>query len=251
MVDSEETVVDVTFNVFSDTPPGKDPDSHSPTLRTYHSLIWSKELPSGHHFQLDLDYPRMLHHKSSIGEFFLSSDQIGNTYQQNKSMQSILSKVPSETLEDFEQTRATIAGHALFPSNRIDNKMTINGARGVSHKVKDRFDLTLECIRRFYAGEQSPLSTVLHRYSAFFDLFDTFKGYVEFFLYQDLVSDDCETVRFWHHFDDFKGDPLPASVDDYLAYKERVVNFIHGRNSRIAESMKLRVNSRENHSGSG
>ena len=49
--------------------------------------------------------------------------------------------------------------------------MTINGARGVNHKIQDRFDLTLECIKRFYIEEDSPLTEVFKRYSQFFNLF--------------------------------------------------------------------------------
>ncbi len=47
--------IDITFNVFSDTPKGKDPDSHSPTLRKYHQILWSKPLPDGRMFELDLN----------------------------------------------------------------------------------------------------------------------------------------------------------------------------------------------------
>ena len=42
-------------------------------------------------------------------------------------------------------------------------------ARGVNRKIKDRLDLTLECIRRFYSKEDSPLSDTFQRYSQFFD----------------------------------------------------------------------------------
>ena len=46
---------------------------------------------------------------------------------------------------------------------KIDGKMTINGARGFNAKIRDRFDLTLECIRRHYRNEDSPLTDVLGR----------------------------------------------------------------------------------------
>ena len=39
--------VDTTFDFHSDTPAGKDPDKYSPTLRRYHQLLWSKDLPYG------------------------------------------------------------------------------------------------------------------------------------------------------------------------------------------------------------
>ena len=85
--------IDITFNVFSDTLKGKDPDSHSPTLRKYHQILWSKLLPDGRMFELDLDTPKLLHHKSDIGEFFLSSDAIGHTYKNVKKMSHILDQL--------------------------------------------------------------------------------------------------------------------------------------------------------------
>jgi hypothetical protein len=43
-------------------------------------------------------------------------------------------------------------------------------------RIADRMDLTLECIRRHYAGEPgSPLSDVTTNYADFFKLFGTFK----------------------------------------------------------------------------
>ena len=36
----------------------------------------------------------------------------------------------------------------MFPANRIGGKVTINGAKGFHPRIKDRSDLTLECIRR-------------------------------------------------------------------------------------------------------
>lgn len=44
---SQALLIDTTYDVRTDTPPGKDPDSHSPTLRRYHQLHWSKPLPDG------------------------------------------------------------------------------------------------------------------------------------------------------------------------------------------------------------
>ena len=70
-------MIDVTFDFRSDTPPGKDPDTFSPTLRRYHQLLWSKPLPSGALFELDVTGPPYyLHHRSELGEFWLSSDAV-------------------------------------------------------------------------------------------------------------------------------------------------------------------------------
>lgn len=67
--------------------------------------------------------------------------------------------------------------------------MTINGARGFNQSIADRMDLTLECIRRYYVGQRSPLTETLARYPDFFGLFETFSGYVDFFLLDDLVDE--------------------------------------------------------------
>ncbi len=148
-------------------------------------------------------------------------------------MSHIVEQISKNEMEFFSNIRATIAGHAIFPAKRIDNKMTINGARGVNHKIQDRFDLTLECIRRFYQKEESPLNEVFIRYENFFNLFQDFKGYIEFFLYQDLVEKDCSKIKFWHDFDNFNTPPLPGNKEEYLSYKEKVIEFMHGRNQRI------------------
>ena len=111
--------------------------------------------------------------------------------------------------------------------------MTINGARGINHKIQDRFDLTLECIRLFYSEEKSPLSDVLERHSHFLYLFDDFKGYVNFFLLQDLVREDYKTIKFWRTFNSFETGPLPKNKEDYLSYKSKLVGFIQARNQRI------------------
>jgi hypothetical protein len=64
-----DEVIDTSFDFRSDTPPGKDPDSHSPTLRGYHRLLWSKALPGGRRFDLVTTPGVYLHHQSELGEF--------------------------------------------------------------------------------------------------------------------------------------------------------------------------------------
>lgn len=69
--------IDTSFDFRSDTPPGKDPDASSLTLRRYHKELWSKHLPSGVVCELLDTTPRVyLHHRSEMGEFFLSSDAV-------------------------------------------------------------------------------------------------------------------------------------------------------------------------------
>ena len=136
--------IDTSFNVYTDTPKGRDPDSYSPTLRNYHKFLWSKKLPNGLLFKLDETIPMRLHHKSDLGEFVLSSDSIAHTYSNIKSTTNIIKKIDTKELEKFVSLCSTIGGYIIFPSERINNQMTINGARGVNKKIRDRFDLTLE-----------------------------------------------------------------------------------------------------------
>lgn len=229
--------IDITFDFRSDTPgyytSNTDPDALSPTLRRYHKCLWSKPLPSGDFFELVDTTPGVyLHHRSHLGEFRLTSDTVIPSFRKEARIAPFIAQEPDE-LAKFNALGYTIGGMMLFPGNRIGNKMTINGSRGCHGKIKDRFDLTVECIRRYYRGDQSPLSDVLDRYADFFDLFGDFHGYVEFFLLQDLLTEDRNTVRFMAPFEDFRTSPLPASFEAYSTYRKRATEFIEARNRRI------------------
>ena len=116
--------------------------------------------------------------------------------------------------------------------------MTINGSRGINKKIKDRFDLTLECIRRFYLNEFSPLKDTLNRYKTFFKLFDNFKGYVNFFLLQDLVLNNYSTINFFLPFNNFEDKPVPNNLEQYKAYRVNMIEFINKRSERIKNYKK-------------
>ena len=231
------TEIDIHFDVYSDTPKGKDPDSNSPTLRKFHRKLWSKDLPSGKSFDLDLTVPKLLHHKSELGEFILSSDSICHTYSTTKKMKEIVDQVATTEINHFFKTASTIGGYIIFPANRVDNKMTINGARGLNRNIKDRFDLTLLCIKNFYEGKDSPLNNVFERYKDFFTLFGHFEGYTNFFLLNDLVKDDS-SINFFIPFNGFENSPLPSNIEEYLIYKENVEDFIKKRNDKITNEYK-------------
>ena len=124
----------------------------------------------------------------------------------------------------------------IFPANRISGKMTINGARGFHPRIKDRFDLTVECIRRHYLGLTSPLSETLERYTDFFRLFEDFRRYIEFFLLQDIATDDFAAVKFFKPFESFGVSPLPTTKEEYMSYKKLAIEFIEARNCRIMHS---------------
>ena len=226
--------MDIDYDFRADTPVGKDPDVRSPTLRRYHQQLWSKPLPNGVVFDLVTTTPRAyLHHKSDIGEFFMSSDSVVPTFTRSARISHVVGQLPLEERSQFLRLSYTIGGMMIFPGNKIAGHMTINGARGCNYRIKDRFDLTVECIRRHYRNEQSPLDDTLERYGAFFRLFGDFRGYVEFFLLQDLVTEDCSAVRFFTLFEDFHPWPLPNRVEAYISYRQLAEGFILARNQRI------------------
>ena len=226
--------INIHFDFRSDTPTGKDPDSFSPTLRSYHKLLWSKALPNGKLFELtDTKDKAYLYHCSDLGEFFLSSDSAIHSFSKWASMAHIMSQFKNGEVEAFKSLGYTIGGMMIFPGNRIDGKATINGARGFHPLIKDRIDLTLECIRRYYNNELSPLQDTLSRYCDFFALFDNFKGYVNFFLLNDLVSKDYSEIQFFIPFKNFKTPAVPKTFDAYCEYKELAMSFVNRRNQRI------------------
>jgi hypothetical protein len=200
-------------------------------------LLWSKPLPIGATFELDAK----LHHKSDLGEFWLASDGIVHTYTRwlrPARLVEVIRQIPPEETTAFYDLACTVGAYLVYPVPvRVDGmrRQSINQRRGTHHQIRDRFDLTLECIRRHYAGLASPLGDVLALNADFFGLFGDFSGYVDHFLLNDLVTPDYASVRFLKEFDDFAGDPLPAdSAAEYREYMERSMAFIQARNERIA-----------------
>ena len=161
-------MIDITFDFHTDSY-GKnpDPDKDSPTLKKYHKILWSKPLPNGKMFTLRDDKPgAYLYHESELGQFFLGSDAISHSYRAHKRKKKLTLQIP-EAVNQVYSVGSTIGGYIIFPNNTIDKKQTINGARGCNGKIDDRFDLTLECIRRFYLGIPNPLYDVFLRYQDF------------------------------------------------------------------------------------
>jgi hypothetical protein len=146
---------------------------------------------------------------------------------------SIIDQIPEVERDTLWPGGYTIGASMVFPAQWVDGKRTINVARAFHPKVKDRFDLTVECIRRHYLDEPSPLGETLARYADFFGLFGDFSGYVDFFHLQDLVNEDFSSVRFFMPFDDFTGSPWPGSLDAYLDYRQHAIAYIESRNRRI------------------
>ena len=196
-------------------------------------------MPSGGPFELGVTGPpSYLHHRSELGEFWLSSDAVVPSFRW---LAPIIDQIPEVEREAFMHIGYTIGGMMVFPANRVGGRMTINQRRGCHHQIKDRFDVTLECVRRHYLDEPSPLGDTPAVYADFFGLFGEFAGYVDFFHLQDLVSELTSTVKFSMPFEGFDASPLPATVDAYLGYRQHSIEFIESRNRRIAACNPLEV----------
>jgi hypothetical protein len=99
-------------------------------------------------------------------------------------------------------------------------------------------DLTLECVRRHYAEEPgSPLADVATNYADFFELFGTFKQFVEFFHFQDLVTPEGKIAFFLEEDEDkvFTRPGVPVTKDEYIRVREASLKFIVLRGNRMAD----------------
>ena len=242
--------IDVDFDFTSDTPNywndfwndsilgggGSDPDAASKTLQKYHQFLWSKPLPNGEQMKLEKGgYYDYLTWK----DFRFGSDSILTSFRYvkyRKILEEVSNIVPNyqDYIEDFIHRTYTIGGSIIFPKEN-----SINRARGVNPHIKDRWDLTLECIRRYYKNESSPLYGTLEKNKKFFDLFLDFKGYVDFFYLQDCISGDYQAVIFWYGDGDLSKNPMPQTVDEYLKWIEKQLVFVSKRNRRIESEIRL------------
>ncbi|WP_461521843.1 DUF6994 family protein [Porticoccus sp.] len=224
--------IDIDFDYREDSSCG-DPDVDSAKLYDAHKLLWDKVLPCGKDLELNVISSGRLLIKNNLQANF-SSDRMCPHFD-GKYRGKFDGWLPQADIDELQYKVRTIGGHIIFPAHNR-NGFTVNQARGVNRKICDRFDLTLECIRRFYLHENSPLHDALERYNDFFDLFVDFKGYIQFFLLQDFV-DELNQVRFSLPFDNFSRAPLPQTADEYNEYRVHVIGLVNRRNKRIHEAL--------------
>jgi len=230
----KDDTFDPTFDTGSDSG-GRDPDKYSSRLHAAHLLLWSKALPSGEQFELTDSRPSgYLRHDSALGTIHLGSDSIIHTYRR-PGLNPILDALEPGELDRFVEVAYMIGAYSLFP---LGEGRSLNQVRGFDQKatIDDRFDLTLECIRLQYEGSDNPLADALSRYWEFFRLFGDFRGYVDFFLLQDLVDEDATSVRFFLD-GGLERKPLPQDVDEYRTYSQRAIAFVLARNARMLDSV--------------
>lgn len=248
--------IDVHFDFTSDTPGfwdgfwernsglgagNSDPDSRSPMARRYHQLLWSRQLPNGEVMKLEDGKSR---YYLKWKDIYFGSDSITATFRYYRNMdllQQVEKRVPDYKIfvDDYLRKLYTIGGMILLPSFR----WCLNQARGCCRSISDRWDLTLECIRRYYSGEQpNPLYKTFENPAniKFFSLFVDFKGFVDFFFLQDCVTEDYRKVILWLDtpilFIDTN--PIPKTVEDYFDFINKELTFVDQRNKRIEEFCK-------------
>jgi hypothetical protein len=252
--------IDVDFCFYDDPDVGGDPpdytnsldaDRYSIRLLESHCELWSKELPDGNLLTLspnaggwlDVSSPHSL---ESVG-IRLSSDTIATPHEryEGRGMHLLWGALPAADRNKYKRRFYTIGGFVVFP-RRL---RSINVSRGSwTGSIQDRFDLTLECIRRYYSGEidasVNPLGAVLQADSMFFELFghgvEGFVAYAKFFHLDGLVGDGA--VRMLDDFDggswDFTRSPLPADTEAYRRYLDNVLKFVDERNTSINQATR-------------
>jgi hypothetical protein len=239
----ETRVLDTSFDFKTDKPArnNPDPDRDSPSLRALHQRLWTKMLNSGVLFAPTVPPNRgdgyLIFTDTSGGRHWYGSDAITASYSSWLRPRPLVDAIAGLTEEQrarYLDPPYTIGSAMIWPVRKAD-RPTINQARGIRSLIADRMDLTLECIRRHYAGEpESPLADVIDAYADFFALFDGFKEFVDFFHLQDLVSPDYDKVLFFLPLDNFKRPGTPATTDEYVTYREATLEFIAKRGQRIA-----------------
>lgn len=244
-------IIDVSFDFTTDTPkywdnyweknyllgcPNGDPDSKSKTLQLYHKILYSRTLPNGEKMDLQIGSGA---NYLSWKDFRFGSDSIIVSFRYNryrKMIEQVANSLPNyhDYMENYIHKSYTLGGEIIFPKKQGG----INQSRGCNPYIKDRWDLTLECIRKFYLNEDSPLYYVLLQNKDFFDLFVDFKGFIDFFYLQDCVSDDYSHINFWLENGTFEKYPLPKTVDEYLCWIEQELDFVNKRNERIKQALE-------------
>jgi hypothetical protein len=229
--------IDINFD-FSTETGGEQPDIErdSTTLRKYHKLLWIKKLPNGEVPILSETDNNGLIIKTDTCELILSSDTMINTYTGNwdKNFDLRYLKTIAE-IEGFVNITHKIGNFIMYPRTKINDMNSFNQERGTNSKIKDRFDLSLECIKRYYQNEDSPLRETIQRYNQFFQLFKNFKSYCEYYFLEDLTINNYTEIKYFLPFNNFDEMPIPKNAEEYTLYMNKATEFINNRNKRIQD----------------
>lgn len=166
-----------------------------------------------------------------LNDIRFGCDSIGNAWF----YESLLDK---KEHKKYLKLMNTMGGKIIFPKDKKIGIQTINTARGLNSKIKDRFDLTLECIKLYYFDKKnSPLYEILSLNFDFFNLFgkgeDGFKNYIEFFFLEDCLVDNKCNIKFF--IEEKFENPIPSNKKRDLYLK--TIEFIENRNKKIEEKV--------------
>ncbi len=208
----------------------KDPDKYNDELGMAHTLLWTSRSKLG---VLKLcRYNKMATTINGI-EFILTPDTITNSFRNNKIVCGF-DEDAQNLIDKYEKIGYTIGSSIVFPI-MIDGKSigwTMNRARGLNSKIHDRFDYTLECIKRYYDKNiNNPLIRAIEKSANFFEIFGSFKEYVDFFFLNDLVDENYNVISFTDTID--FNCAIPITKGSYIKYLSNTMEFVKKRNKRI------------------
>ncbi|MBO7097062.1 MAG: hypothetical protein J6W11_00280, partial [Alphaproteobacteria bacterium] len=142
----------------------------------------------------------------------------------------------------YLQYANTIGGFILFPRHDC----SINQLRGISDKIQDRFDLTLECIRRMYEKDFStgnnPLFGISKEDKDFFKMFRTFENYAKFFCLDNSWVRDGQVLSLTNNNPldeyDFSKEPLPQDENEWWTFYHNIMKRLDARNEQIKKLLE-------------
>jgi hypothetical protein len=239
------SAIDPDFDFADDYRNGRDPDRWSQRLYDWQLLLWSRNVSGIKPFELEVVWSAgyTMRLTADGRSFRLASDGLMQTWSTPGWRRRFAPEV-SEEIEadrsDFFRIASTIGGYLLWPLNRPDQDgHSINQVRGRTREIDDRFDLTLECIRRAYdvPDAYNPLRECLDRYWDFFELFGDFETYVRFWLLDDQLTPDGGVRSFMtgKRIDEFRPVGVAQTVEEYVRFREGSIRFVLTRNQRIRE----------------
>lgn len=212
---------------------GRDMDQFSPTLRRYHQMLWSRPLPGGTAFDLDAGGDPTGDYLVAPDGLVLASDSLINSMTHWSRLRPVLASVPEDEQEAFRVRASSVAATGLWPKRSGPSGQSINQARGQHPHVADRLDLTVECVRRHYIGEQSPLANALNGAADFFALWPDWRTWITWWLLDDLLDNDGE-IRWLLPFSEFGAEKAwPTTPVDWRSYRDCCFDFIERRAARM------------------
>lgn len=178
----------------------QDPADFSAKLAQYQILLYTKPLPSGGFLKLRANKFNQVEAELPSGEsILLTSMPLIHQACFEADNHELLSKLPQSQVDIMLRTLVTSGNYMLIPAQPL-NGYRLDDFRK-NPRIGNRIDLYLECVRRQYAGEPSPLDDILNPFKPWFELFLSFKQFVEFFYLGNLYDPKLKKIHFFKTFD--------------------------------------------------